>query len=71
MHTLVSELTVEELSSIIEKAVEKKLKAILEDSDAGLKIKDSVRQRLLSQSINTKNMEYGHSLDEVVQKLGL
>lgn len=71
MHTLVSELTVEELSSIIEKAVEKKLKAILEDSDAGLKIKDSVRQRLLSQSINTKNMEYGHSLDEVVQQLGL
>ncbi len=71
MATLVSELTVEELSRIIEKAVEKKLTAILEDSDAGLKIKDSVRQRLLSQSINTKNEEYGHSLDEVVQQLGL
>ena len=71
MQTLVSELTVDELSRIIEKAVEKKLMAILEDKDAGLKIKDSVRQRLLSQSINTKKENYGHSLEEVVQQLGL
>jgi hypothetical protein len=67
----VAEMTRDELSALIEEAVERKLMEILRDPDEGLEVSEQVLARLQRQRAAVADGERGQSLDEVVSELGL
>jgi hypothetical protein len=71
MHTKVSELSVEELKMIIESSIDKKIRELLADDDEKMEIRESVKERLRKQSINTAMGEKGIPLSHVVKELGI
>jgi hypothetical protein len=71
MTTIVAEMTKDELKEMIETIIERKLMELLGDSDEGLEIRKSVRDRLLHQRESVVAGERGQSFEQVAQQLGL
>ena len=71
MNGTVAQMTKEELREMIEASIEQKLLEILGDPDEGLEIRESVRDRLVSQREAVAAGERGQPFDAVVQQLGL
>jgi hypothetical protein len=66
-----SNMTADELTSLIDARVERKLEEILGDPDAGLELHEPLRQRLLDQHRRVAEGERGRPLDEVMAEMGL
>jgi hypothetical protein len=64
-------LTSEELSEMIDRAVEKKLIELLGDPDAKSTIDESLRSRLLRQKRAVAKGQRGEDFNRVVNRLGL
>jgi hypothetical protein len=71
MPTTVAQMTKEELSELVELAVEKKLLEMLQDPEEGLELRSTVRDRLLHQQQAVATGERGGPLEEVTQELGI
>ena len=71
MADMVAQMTRKELVHLIEISVEQKLLELLVDPDEELKIRGTVRNRLLRQKRAVASGERGQPLDKVVQRLGL
>lgn len=71
MSRTVAEMTTDELRQMIGELIEGKLIEIFGDPDAGLELRDSVRERLLRQREEVSRGERGQSLDDVIESLGL
>ncbi len=56
---------------IVEKAVRKELRALLEDADYGLEVREELADRLKRQSEQVRNGERGKPFDEVLEELDL
>lgn len=70
MEMTVSKMTVNDLKQLISDVFDEKLSQIV-DPDAGLEVRDELRQLLLEQSERVRNGERGSSLEEVMTELGL
>lgn len=71
MHKTVSRMTAEELRELIETSVERKLTELLADPDEGLRLRKSVRDRLLRQKKAVAKGERGEPLEKAARRLGL
>ena len=71
MSSKVAELTTDELREIIESSIERKLTEMFGDPDAGLEIRDSVREQLERQTEDFKNGKRGKPLDDVIKSTEL
>ena len=71
MATTVAHMTRDELQSMIDASIERKLMELLGDPDEGLTVRDAVRDRLLRQKQLVANGQRGHPLDDVARRLGL
>jgi hypothetical protein len=71
MPRTVAEMTTDELRQMIGELIEGKLIELFGDPDAGLELRDSVRERLLRQREEVAQGERGQSLDDIVESLGL
>lgn len=71
MATLVSQMTTEELTVMIETIIERKFNELFGDPDADLELQDWVIERLRKQRKNVEAGERGKSLDEVARLLEL
>ena len=67
----VKELTVEELRALIEEAIEQKLQEIIGDPDAGLELREEVKERLRSSLAAAQRGEKGVPVEEVAARAGL
>lgn len=61
----------EMLEAVVETTIEQKLLELLGDPDEGLAVREAVRERLLRQRQAVASGQYGQSLEDVVQELGL
>ncbi len=66
-----AELTVTELKTLIDFAVEQKLEELLGDPDMNLVLKDEIKERLRLSLEETRNGVPGVPIEEVVKKTGL
>ena len=71
MPKIVAKMTAKELRELVGSAVEQKLVELLGDPDAGLVIRENVRERLLRQKRAVAKGERGKSLKAVVRRLKL
>jgi hypothetical protein len=71
MHRTVAEMTPEELKEMLGDLIEAKLTEVLGDPDAGLDLRETVRERLESQRSAVASGERGESFDDVARRLGL
>ncbi len=72
MHKTMSQKKLYELiETIVESALDKKLREILGDPDWGFTLKRKIRDRLLRQKKSVAAGERGKALEEVAEKLGL
>ncbi len=71
MSTKVAEMSKDELRELLEVTVENKLLEMLGDPDEGLKIKKSVRERLMRQKKAVAAGERGESFEDVLRRLEL
>lgn len=71
MAEIALEMTKVELRNMIENIIEEKLLELLVDNDKGLKIQESLIQRLRIQQQATANGYYGVSLSDVMKQLDL
>jgi len=71
MAELVSQMTKEELCSMIDEALEQKLIELFGDPDEGLELRESVKKRLAKQRIMVARGEHGKDLSDVINELGL
>ena len=71
MQKTVAEMTGEELRELVGAAVEQKIVELLGDPDAGLVLRENVRQRLLRQRQAVAKGERGQSLETVIRRLKL
>jgi hypothetical protein len=67
----VAQMSIAEFREMIEVIIEQKLLEMFGDPDEGLKIRESVRNRLLAQQEAVATGERGESLEDVVQQLEL
>lgn len=67
----VAQMSIAEFREMIEVIIEQKLLEMFGDPDEGLKIRESVRNRLLAQKEAVATGERGESLEDVVQQLEL
>jgi hypothetical protein len=70
MSVTVAQMSKDELKDIIAMTVEQKLLELLGDPDEGLKIRKSVRERLLRQKKAVAAGERGEPFEDVVRRLG-
>jgi hypothetical protein len=68
---IVAQMTKEELREMIEATIEQKLLELLGDPDEGLKMRKSVRDRLLRQKKAVAAGERGQPFNDVARRLGL
>lgn len=66
-----SQMTKDELKEIIETTVERKLLELLGDPDAGLRIRKSLRERLIRQRKAVASGRRGEPLSNAARRLGL
>ncbi len=71
MAKTVAEMTGEELRELVGAAVQQKIVELLGDPDAGLALRENVRQRLLRQRQAVAKGERGQSLETVIRRLKL
>ncbi len=71
MEKPVGELTTTELQVLVGNLIEEKLLDILGEPEAGMEIRESLRQRLECQQQEVAAGERGQPFDEVVRQLGL
>ena len=71
MSTTVAQMTKEELKEVIEATIEQKLLEMLGDPDEGLRIRRTVRDRLLRQKKAVAEGKCGQLFEDVVRQLGL
>jgi hypothetical protein len=71
MTKTIAQMTKDEFREMIEVIIEQKLAELLGDPDEGLKIRDSVRNRLLKQKDAVAAGERGETLENVIEELGL
>jgi len=71
MQKTVAEMIGEELRELVGAAVEQKMVELLGDPDAGLVLRENVRQRLLRQRQAVAKGERGQSLKTVIRRLKL
>lgn len=71
MSTKVAQMTQSELESLIGQVVERKLRELLTDPDAGLTLSPALRTRLLRQKRAVAKGQRGESLHTVRKRLGL
>jgi hypothetical protein len=67
----VTELTIEQLKALIEDTVETKLQELMGDPDAGLELREEVKERLRRSLAAEKRGQKHISMEEVVRRLGL
>jgi hypothetical protein len=67
----VKELTVEEFKTLIQDAIEEKLGELVGDPDAGLELREEIKERLRSSLAATQRGEKGIPMDEVAKRAGL
>ena len=67
----VAQMSIAEFREMIEVIIEQKLLEMFGDPDEGLKIRETVRNRLLAQREAVATGERGESLEDVVQQLDL
>lgn len=71
MSVTVAQMSKDELKDIIAMTVEQKLLELPGDPDEGLKIRKSVRERLLRQKKAVAAGERGEPFEDVVRRLGV
>ncbi len=71
MEKTVAEMTGEELRELVGAAVEQKIVELLGNPDAGLVLRENVRQRLLRQRQAVAKGERGQPLETVIRCLKL
>jgi hypothetical protein len=69
MAATVAKMTTKELQKIIDATVEEKLLELLGDPDQGLKLKRSLKNRLLQQKKSVSLGQRGEKLDEVSKRM--
>jgi len=67
----VKDLSVEQLKSLVEQAVEEKLEELLGDPDVGLELREEIKQRLCSSLEAMRTGEKGVAIDQVAGQAGL
>jgi len=71
MTEIALEMTKAELRNMIETIIEEKLFELLVDNDKGLKLQESLIQRLRIQQQTTANGHYGMPMSDVMKQLDL
>jgi len=67
----VKDLSVEQLKSLVEEAVEEKLEEMLGDPDIGLELREEVKERLRNSLNAMQSGEKGVTIDQVANQAGL
>jgi len=67
----VKELTVEQLKDLVQEAIEEKLQELIGDPDAGLEIREEIKERLRNSLAARQRGEKGIPIDEVARRAGL
>ena len=67
----VKDLSVEQLRSLVQEAVEEKLKEMLGDPDVGLELREEVKKRLRSSLNAVESGERGIAMEQVTSEVGL
>lgn len=67
----VTQLTIEQLKALIEDTVETKLQELMGDPDAGLELREEVKERLRRSLAAEKRGQKHIPMEEVVRRLGL
>jgi hypothetical protein len=67
----VKELTVEEFKNLVQEAIEEKLEEIMGDPDAGLELREEVKERLRNSLAARRRGEKGIPIEEVARRVGL
>ena len=71
VRTKVKELTVEQLKDLVQEAIEEKLQELIGDPDAGLEIREEIRERLRNSLAARQRGEKGIPIDEVARRAEL
>jgi hypothetical protein len=71
MANTVAQMTPAELQDLIEDAVERKMFELLGDPDAGLELRDEIKERLIQQQRAVASGDLGRPFEDVVRELGL
>jgi len=67
----IKELTVEEFKDLVQEAVQEKLEEIIGDPDAGLELREEVKERLRNSLAAGQRGEKHVPVDEVAKRAGL
>ena len=67
----IKELTVEEFKDLVQEAVQEKLEEIIGDPDAGLELREEVKERLRNSLAAGQRGEKRIPVDEVAKRAGL
>ncbi len=68
MMVKVKELSVEQLKTLIQEAVEEKLQEILGDPDQGLELREEIRERI---EHSLERVEQSIPIEQVAEEIGL
>ncbi|MDP2730444.1 MAG: hypothetical protein Q8O55_08170 [Dehalococcoidales bacterium] len=67
----VNELTVEQLKTLIQEAVEEKLQELLGDPDQGLELREDIKERLEQSLTAVRGGDWGIPVEQVAKEIGL
>lgn len=71
MPKTVAQMTTEEFRALLEELIERKLRELLADPDAGLEVRPEFEQRLRELDKRVQEGDRGRDLDEVMDELAL
>ena len=67
----VKELTVEQLRTLIQEAIEEKLEEVIGDPDHGLELREEIKEKLRRSLAAMQGGEQGIPIDQVARQAGL
>jgi len=67
----VKELTVEQLRTLIQEAIEEKLEEVIGDPDHGLELREEIKEKLRRSLAAMQGGEKGIPVDQVARQAGL
>ncbi|MEA1872790.1 MAG: hypothetical protein U9M91_05360 [Chloroflexota bacterium] len=67
----VKELTVEQFKDLVQEAIEEKLEELIGDPDAGVELREEIKERLRSSLAARQGGEKGIPIEEVARQAGL
>lgn len=67
----VKELTVEQLRTLIQEAIEEKLEDVIGDPDHGLELREEIKEKLRRSLAAMQGGEKGIPIDQVARQAGL